>query len=624
MIHHPSSHTMKKHSILSVALSGILLATCFYLQPAEGFARKVTIRADKVSCILPDSPGNDFCSSFAHLLDSLRQTTRKGDAVTIRLKRGTYNLYPEDAQKQELYVSNHDQDQPKAVGIMLEGWEDLTIDGNGCTFLCHGRMLPVALVNSKNCTLRNFSIDFENPHIAQIEVVANNGDQGIVFRPAPWVRHRFNRQGTWEVYGDTWHHTPCWGIAFEKDSRHIVFNTSDIGFNLQGVHALDDSTLVAPNWQDSRLPASTVVAMRSYFRPTPGIFLAENAGVTLKNVNVHYAEGMGLLAQRCSDITLTRFSVCLRGDSDPRYFTTQADATHFSQCKGTVRVTDGLFEGMMDDAVNVHGIYLKVMERIDDHTLRLAYGHGQAWGFAWGDAGDSIQFIDALRMQHVGTGVISSISPSDKPTEKGCREFVATFKDRVPKEVSGEGKFGLENLTWTPEVLFAKNIVRNNRARGALFSSPRRTVCERNLFDHTSGSAIVLCGDCNGWYESGAVRDLVIRKNRFVNALTSLYQFTNAVISIYPEIPALNQQTEYFHGGPLGCITISDNVFETFDRPLLYAKSIRGLLFKDNKVTENHDYPAFHPNDRPVFFEKVTDCSAPGYITTDVDLRKPY
>ena len=52
-----------------------------------------------------------------------------------------------------------------------------------------------------------------------------------------------------------------------------------------------------------------------------------------------------------------------------------------------------------------------------------------------------------------------------------------------------------------------------------------------------------------GRYETGACRDVTIRRNRFVNALTSLYQFTEAVISIYPEIHDLEGQKEYFHGG---------------------------------------------------------------------------
>ncbi|MBQ2073108.1 MAG: alpha-1,3-galactosidase B, partial [Bacteroidaceae bacterium] len=155
--------------------------------------------------------------------------------------------------------------------------------------------------------------------------------------------------------------------------------------------------------------------------------------------------------------------------------------------------------------------------------------------------------------------------------------------------------------------------IRNNRARGSLFSTPRQVVCEKNFFDHTSGTAILLCGDCNGWYETGACRDVLIRKNRFLNALTSPFQFTNAVISIYPEIPELDRQKEYFHGGPLAgnkyAIRITDNVFETFDNPLLYAKSVDGLLFRNNRVIRNNDYPAFHWITQPVTLERVTNYS---------------
>lgn len=46
-------------------------------------------------------------------------------------------------------------------------------------------------------------------------------------------------------------------------------------------------------------------------------------------------------------------------------------------------------------------------------------------------------------------------------------------------------------------MLFADNVIHNNRARGALFSTPKKTIAENNLFDHTSILAILLCGDCN-------------------------------------------------------------------------------------------------------------------------------
>lgn len=43
-------------------------------------------------------------------------------------------------------------------------------------------------------------------------------------------------------------------------------------------------------------------------------------------------------------------------------------------------------------------------------------------------------------------------------------------------------------------------------------------------------------------------------------------------------------------------VVIEDNYFETFDRPVLFAKSIDGLIFKNNVIRQNTDYPAFHHN----------------------------
>ena len=269
---------------------------------------------------------------------------------------------------------------------------------------------------------------------------------------------------------------------------------------------------------------------------------------------------------------------------------------------------------MMDDAINVHGIYLKVKEIIDRRTLRCSYEHNQAWGFGWGQPGDTVSFVRAVCMDVKGDeNVIESIKPADQPTNHGAKEFVIRFKNDVPREVCTDETYGVENLSATPEVIFRRCTVRNNRARGALFSSPRRTVCERNFFDHTSGTAVLLCGDCNGWFESGAVRDLVIRKNRFLNALTNQFQFTNAVISIYPEIPRINIQKGYFHGGKRDAILIEDNVFETFDKPLIYAHSVDGITVRRNTVKRNNDFPAYHPNNKEENYIRCRAVDSPGY-----------
>ena len=555
--------------------------------------------------IIPGKKTN-LSGKMEKALQKIREQNSGNDSIVLHFQPGTYHFHPKGAAIREYYVSNHDQVASKSIGLALDEFHSLTLEGNGAQFIFHGRMLPLALTHSSNCTLKDFSIDHANPQIAQAEIVSNDPEQGITFRVAPWVNYRITQDSLFETYGEGWALRQSAGIAFEKETGRVCYNTSDIGVPTKGVTEIEPGLLRAPRWKDKRLAPGTVMALRTWERPTPGIFLSHNTQTTLKNVTAHYAEGMGLLAQLCEDITLDGFNVCLKGKDDPRYFTTQADATHFSQCKGKITSVNGLYENMMDDAINVHGTYLKILERIDNHTVRGRYMHDQAWGFDWGFAGDSVKFIRTRTMDmEKEVYTIAEIRPHDKPQITGAREFVITFKEELSPSMTPEASYGIENLTWTPEVYFAHNTVRHNRARGSLFSTPKRTVVEENLFDHTSGTAILLCGDCNGWFETGACRDVLIRKNKFVNALTNLFQFTNAVISIYPEIPDLNGQTTYFHGGKPGAIQIIDNEFDTFDAPILYAKSVDGLVFKQNIIRTNTDYPPFHWNHNRFLLERV-------------------
>lgn len=523
--------------------------------------------------------------------------------LTVVFPKGRYDFYPDSASERVYYISNHDQDNPKKVGFALEGATNITIDGQGSEFIFHGRMIPFALLNTENIALKNFTVDFELPAFLQLEILEVDQEAGEVTAEIyPKGSHRMEGNRLIAV-GEGYENPLFVAMPFREDGR-LAYRRQDVGFSPSEIEEIAPDTLLITGWgQVIYTSKGERFALRSYHRPTPGIFLSECKDTFLENITVHYAEGMGLLAQMSENITLDGFSVRLRGEEDPRYFTTQADATHFSACKGVILSKNGVYEGMADDAINVHGTYLRVTRRVDDHTLQARYMHPQAWGFLWGEPGDTVQFVESDRMELVGEhlNIIHSIQALDQPSEFGAKEFEIRFGEPLPAEISEARKYGIENLTWTPEVIFSHNIVRNNRARGALFSTPRRVVCEENLFDHTHGTAILLCGDCNGWFETGACREVVIRNNRFINALTANYQFTNAVISIYPEIPDLEGQEKFFHSG----IVIENNTFEMFDRPILYAKSTDGLIFQENRIVYNSDFEPFHWNRHPFFFEKV-------------------
>lgn len=542
----------------------------------------------------------NYVSVVKNEIERIKNNQEQGGEIIM--EKGIYHFYPEGSYEKELYISNHDQDNPKKVAFYLENLKNVTIDGNGSELIFHGTMIPFVVKNCQNIVLKNFSIDFENPHLRQLEILEVDKENNITIAGIHPKQNYQIENDKLILFGEDYKISPIVAMAFSKD-RKLTYQRGDVNFTPRKVSELRPDVLKIEDWQQN--PFTEVgerFALRTYNRPAPGIVLDYCKNTRIENVKVHYAWGMGLLAQLSEDITLDRFSVCLK-ENDSRYFTTQADATHFSACKGIIRSENGLYEGMADDAINVHGTYLKIIERTSGNTVRASYMHPQAWGFLWGEVGDEVQFISSNTMDLVDNKIykIKSIKAVDKPSEFGAKVFEIVFTEDIPQEINESNPFGIENLTWTPEVIFKNNVVRNNRARGALFSTPRKVVCEDNLFDHTHGTAILLCGDCNGWYETGACKEVIIKNNKFINALTANYQFTNAVISIYPEIPNLKDQKQYFHSG----IVIENNVFEMFDEPILYAKSVDNLIFKNNKVVKNKDFNPFHWNNHKFFFEHV-------------------
>lgn len=581
---------MKNYLMCAVAL--VLLASC-------AVPEKVYYAKDFGA--VPNT-GADMTKQVAAAIAAIK-AERYGKPARLVFEAGEYDFYPDSANVREYYVSNHDQDNPKLVAVALEGVKNLTLQGGASTeFLMNGRMLPIAMVDCENCKLSSIVVDTRVPQITQVEIIENK-DGYITYRVAPWASYKIV-DGRFVVCGSNWEFTPTAGIAFEGETGRLVYRTSDIGVGVYNVEEVEPGVIRAP-WNDTRLLPGTRVAMRSYYRPTPGIFVSKCKDTCLESIWVHYAEGMGLLVQNSEDIKLNCFNVAPREGGD-RYFSTQADATHFSGCKGLIDSRKGVYSGMMDDAINVHGTYLRVTQRLADNVIVGRYMHPQAYGFYWGGAGDAVQFVRSSTMEVCEPNVVESIEPYDRNVIDGAKEFKITLRDKVADDIAS-GDYGIENLEWTPSVTFCDNTIRNNRARGALFSTPKDVLVENNLFDHTSGTAILLCGDCNGWFETGACRNVVIRNNRFINALTNMFQFTDGIISIYPEIPNLQAQKKYFHGGNGTGVVIEDNVFETFDAPIVYAKSLDGLLFRGNKIIQNNDYEPFHWNRHRFLLDRVVN-----------------
>jgi hypothetical protein len=260
---------------------------------------------------------------------------------------------------------------------------------------------------------------------------------------------------------------------------------------------------------------------------------------------------------------------------------------HITCCSGTVTITECSFLGLMDDPINVHGCCVTGAEWVDERTLRCRYMHPQACAFHyWAESGDDIVFIDRKPMTQIYHAEAAEYVLESNEL------FLLKFAEPVAEEIRARDPEGLalDNLTHTAAFVCTKNRFGSCRARGVLVSTPKAVRIQDNLFQ-SSGSAILVAGDSNYWYESGECHDVEISGNTFTDAcLSSMYQFCEGVISICPVVPAPEMDKPYHRH-----ISIIGNAFDAPDVPVLYAFSCEDLSFEGNRIFKAYAGKRWHP-----------------------------
>jgi len=507
---------------------------------------------------------------------------------------GRYDFWPQYAIEKIYYESNTTDVNPKRLAILISHFENLTIEGSGSEFIFHDRIQPFTVDSSRNIIIRNLKMDWDIPLTAEAEVV-DTCKTFIDLKLDPCESPFQIENGKLIFSGEGWK-SKWWGaMEFERHSKMVAYRTGDqgcLGEGWQEYRAEDKGDgLIRLHHHFTRRPGKgNYLVLRHSERDHAGIFMTSSEQVLLENVDLYHSAGLGVLAQFSRDIRLNHFKA-VPNPVKQRILSGHDDGIHISNCRGLITIENCTFEALMDDPVNIHGTTVRVIEKMAADRLLCKFMHHQSVGLEWTRAGDTIGFIENESMVTVGQGVVKSFKTRD--TEL----FEVSFTNEIPDAIQpGDA---LENLTWTPDVLVRKNHFGNNRARGILISTPGRVVVEDNTFT-SSGSAILIAGDANYWFESGAVRDVLIRNNVFEETcLTSLYQFCEAIISIFPEIPEPGRNLAAFHRN----IRIEQNEFHPFDFPVLFAKSVDGLVFSRNRIRRSRKFEPFHPRKQAFSFE---------------------
>ena len=550
----------------------------------------------------------------------------------IHIAPGTYHFYPEKAFEKYCFITNHD-DGLKSTPFPLIGFDNLQIEAKDAKFIFHGVMIPFIIEESNNLQLSGFTIDWELPLGSEVLVVGSDPENktfdirinpnqpyeirnGELFFLKEGYEHNINKAIYWDpATGAIAYNTDKYAPVPVNNKPSVVGNIDaieyfyepDLVLPINSNRGIESSVfaeelkegLVRIHFSDRTAPPIGLVlvckGMNGGNRLSPAIRIANSDDISIENISIYSAGGMGVVAEGSSNITLNHVKV-EPAPGKGRFLSTSADATHFVNCRGLIKMNNSTFSNMLDDATNVHGIFLTILDVLGPKKVGVEVGHYQQMGFDFGIPGDEIAFI-------VGS---KSYTPLFKAKLVGMekinkRYFILDF-DRNLNMIEGK-EYSIENLSAYPKVEITNCSILNNRARGLLISTPKSTLIENNYFN-TMMSAILMSSEMSHWHESGAAGNVIIRNNKFGDCCYG----GNSTPVIY--IHTSSKSPEYiFHN-----ILIENNEFHTFDSAILHANKVSGLIFRRNTVTTSDTYKPLRPDQPSINIEESVGVEVAGNV----------
>ena len=485
------------------------------------------------------------------------------DPVEVHFAAGRYDLFTENITRKKYNISNTNSqpDSLKAIGILLEGAKHVNISGPGAAIICRGKMIEVCIDSCEDISISGLSFDYHRPTVSEFQVVDVTED---------YVDLRIHKDSYYRLEdGNLIWYGEGWTCNTRLLGQELNLETNDVRrlWNpIEGMHFEELSPGLLRARGEHKVKLNHIYQLREIYRDYAGVFTRRSKNISWKHVNFYFLHGMGLVSQFSGNLTYDGVSIA-PDSSGGRTTSAWADILHVSGCRGKVLVKDCVFRGAHDDAINIHGTYLQIVEMMPANQLRLSFMHHQTFGFLAVNPGDEIEFVDAESYVSYGMNRVKDavlLSP---------KEILVTLEKNIPAGV--ETGDAIENVTWTPEVEIRGCHVSWIPTRGFLLATRKKILVEENIFLATHMNAILLGIDANNWFESGYVRDMCIRNNKFIHC-------AEPVILIEPNNSKANSD---IHQN----IRIEDNEFLLRNMLVLKAKSASHIRLTGNTIISDKE-----------------------------------
>lgn len=542
-------------------------------------------------------PGKGEDASPA-IQEAVKQAETAGGNVTIEFEKGKqYEIYPETAyHNMNYYISNAATKSENPNGerwsaIFMKDMENITVEGNDAMLNIHGVMTPLLLDGCKNVTFQNLHVDWARPTMSELNVT-EVGDgyarvkvgEGSLFvlenegKTLRWVSEK-------KPDGD-YYWTLTGGLSVRHDPEANTARMVSFPYPVKFVDEGNGTLKLEYNGTPS-LKVGDNYQFRSGSRDQVGSFIHKCENVKFDNMGFHYMHGLGIVSQYTKNISFNKMDCTPRKETG-RKCASSADFVQVSGCSGLVSVTDSKFSGAHDDVFNIHGTHLRIVEKDEAaNQITVRFMQERSWGFQAFDIGDEIEFVKPDTMLNYASNKVKDFERLDDYLIR------LTLEKPLPEDI-GLNADVVENITATPDVYLKGNYAENVTTRGVLCTTRGDVLIEDNTFYKNGMSGVLLEDDVRQWFESGPIKNMTIKNNKFVEC-GGPQIFSNPQTSVYDPLKTVHSNiqivgNEFTGNSTIKMLSTKDLVIDknTFkDGGSIELSACNGIGIGENKGVGN-------------------------------------
>jgi len=294
------------------------------------------------------------------------------------------------------------------------------------------------------------------------------------------------------------------------------------------------------------------------------VFLHRCDRVFLQDVTVHASPGAAFCPLLCGRVEVVDCHVRLHPSSN-RWLSTDADGIHCRGVREGILVDQCSFEGMADDAINIHSSPIPVLDALSPTELVVQKLHYTL------EEGDLVQVMDSEACQ--SRGEATALELEELPDRWAYRLVL----DKPVTGIRTGQNFAVSDNLYNLSEAGTGSVVRGShfksfRGRGVLLSC-HGCLVERNIFEVREGWGVVLFHESTRWAEGPLARDIEIKDNVFRERGGS----QPAILAM-----AVKRDGRISRSREMRNLTITGNRFLDLEAPAILLNACSDVLIRDN------------------------------------------